>query len=152
MSLRQVVARRGGRKCRARGGGGVMRGLSGSQAEPVNTTFWHFLISHWMMSPSVGLTFPVSYKIRLLNNIKAEFQPKVWTHKLFYCECLWIRYIFQIFNLNCYSVIQLYLSKIPIRTRQWQLRLIRLGDERLRAKSCMGAWVPKVSIHRPLSV
>jgi hypothetical protein len=54
-----------------------MRVLSGShiqKARPINAKFG---FSHWMKSPSVGLTFPVSYTLCLYNNIMAEFLRKV---------------------------------------------------------------------------
>ncbi len=54
-----------------------------------------FGFSYCIMSPSVGLTFPVLYTFCLLNNIMAEFQWKVWKHKLFYGKCLWISDFFK---------------------------------------------------------
>jgi hypothetical protein len=78
-----------------------------------------FGFSDWIMSPSVGLTFPVSYTFCCYNNIMAEFQWKVWKDKLFYEECLWISF-FQIFNFSGFSVIYLSLTEIPIWTHQRQ--------------------------------
>jgi hypothetical protein len=102
------------------------RGLSGSHIlcpGHINTNFFHFLISYWIMSPTVDLTFPISYMCCLLTNIKAEFQWKVWKHKLFYIKCLWISYLSQIFNFNGSSVIYLSFSKILIWTHQRQFGL-----------------------------
>ncbi len=84
-----------------------------------------FGFSYWIMSPTVGLTFPVSYTFFIQNNIMAEFQWKVWKHKLFYTKCLWISNFFLIFTFIGSSVIYLSLSKIPIWTHQRQFGLIR---------------------------
>ncbi len=53
----------------------------------------------------------------------AEFQWKVWKHKLFYTKCLWISYFFQIFTFSGSSVICLSLSEIPIWTHQREFGL-----------------------------
>ncbi len=53
----------------------------------------------------------------------AEFQWKVWKHKLFYTICLWISYFFQIFTFIGSSVICLSLSEIPIWTHQREFGL-----------------------------
>ncbi len=53
----------------------------------------------------------------------AEFQWKVWKHKLFYTKCLWISYFFQIFIFIGSSVICLSLSEIPIWTHQREFGL-----------------------------
>ncbi len=72
---------------------------------------WHYYVLH----------------ILPLNSIMvAEFQWKVWKHKLFYTKCLWISYFFQIFYFIGSSVIYLSLSKIPIWTHQRQFGLRNL--------------------------
>ncbi len=50
----------------------------------------------------------------------AEFQWKGRKQKIFYRQCLWISYFFQIFNFIGFSVIYLSLSEIPIWTHQRQ--------------------------------
>ncbi len=63
----------------------------------------------------------------------AEFQWKVWKHKLFYTECLWISYFFQIFTFIGSSLICLSLSEIPIWTHQ---REFGLSSDSFINRSC----------------
>ncbi len=60
----------------------------------------------------------------------AEFQWKIWKHKLFYTKCLWISYFFQIFTFIGSSVICLSLSEIPIWTHQREFELTVCGEIR----------------------